>query len=258
MTVASLDSIVSNILLKRRYSMHWYLEMLLYTVECLRELGFDGEIDTLRYCVLPVGDGNEVQLPDDYIDYCRVSAWIDQYLHPLVEDNSLQLVPNYDSDFVIQPYSTGIATSNNNSQAQMYNGYLSPYWWMVNWNAFGENLGRQYGGIGAYPDTFRINKARNCIKINENLTCTNIVLEYMGNGLSADAATHVDVQAQKTIDEYCMFQFKENNRTYSAGDAEVSEQRYINERMKLRARKSDLTIDRMKRIVQASAIAVKY
>jgi hypothetical protein len=258
MNVTSLDKIVKNILVKRRYPLQYYIEFLVNAKDCLRELGFDGEIDTLRYVVLPVGEGNEVQIPNDYTDYCRLSVWVDQYLHPLVEENNLQLVPNFDSNFEIQPYNSGIATSTANSQIATYNGYLSPYWWMNNTNAYGENLGRQFGGVGGQSDTFRINKARNCFKINENMTCTNVVLEYAGNGMSADAATHIDTQAQSTIEAYCMWMFKENNRTYNMGETSSSEERYINERMKLRARKSDLTLDKLKRIVQSNAIGVKY
>lgn len=258
MNVTSLDKIVKNILLKRRYPLQYYIEFLVNAKDCLRELGFDGEIDTLRYVVLPVGEGNEVQIPNDYTDYCRLSAWVDQYLHPLVEENNLQLVPNFDSNFQIQPYSGGVATAASVNQAQMYNGYLSPYWWMSNTNAFGENLGRQFGGVGGQSDTFRVNKARNCFKLNEYLTCDNVVLEYAGNGMSADAATHIDVMAQETIEAHGIWKFKENNRNYGAGEAARSEEIYINERLKLRARKSDLTLDKLKRIVQSTSIGVKY
>lgn len=260
MTVISLHQIVANILLKRRYSLHWYIDFLVYAKDGMREIAFDDKIFALRYKVLPVNqDGNTVDIPNDYQDYARVSAWVDGYMRPLVEDNNLQLITNYDSDFDIQPYSNGIATSTESeNQLVYYNGYLSPYWWMCNTNNFGENLGRQFGGVGIYADTFRIDKRKNQIKINENLSINNIVLEYISNGMDADSATHIDAYAQMAIESFALYQFYLHNRTYSQGEAEAMYNHYTIERSILRARLSDLTIDRLKRIVQASAVRVKY
>lgn len=259
MTTISLDKAVKNILLKRGYSLHWYLNFLVPMKDILRELSFDDGIGTIRYVCLPLNSNNAVTLPDDYVDYARVSYRANQYLIPLVEETGLDIVPNYDSSFDIHPYNTGIASQTSTAtNSQLYNGYLSPYWWMVNWNAFGENLGRQFGGVGNKADTFRVNKQRNEIKINESLAVDEIVLEYIGNGLDADSATHIDAYAQATLEAYAIWQFKKNNRTYSAGEAAAEEQNYINERRILRARMSDLTTDRLKRIVQSNAIAIKY
>lgn len=254
MTVVSLNSIVNNILLKRKYPIHYYLEFLVNAKDCLREISFD-DVQTLRYKVLQLNDNHAIEIPSDYVDYTRVSVMIGQHLQPLVEDSRLNLVPNYDSSFEIQPYSEGVATD---TDTVSYAGYYAPYWWMVNYNAFGENTGRQFGGIGAFADTFSVNKPRNEIKINESLDITQVVLEYIGNGLDADSATHIDAYAQATIEAYCMWMFKENNRTYSAGEANVAKQEYINQRQILRARLSDLSIDKMRRIVQRNAIAIKY
>ena len=82
MTTISLDGIVNNILLKRRYSLHWYLEFLLYCKEAVEEMGYDGEIDTFRYVVLPKNSNNALELPNDYVDWIRVSAFVDGYVRP--------------------------------------------------------------------------------------------------------------------------------------------------------------------------------
>lgn len=258
MTVTSLDAIVNNLLLQRRYSLHWYLEFLLYCKQCLEELSLDGEIDTFRYVVLPINDNHAIEIPNDYVDWVRVSSFVDGFVHPLVPDDSLNLVPNYNTNFDIQPYSSGIASLGSDAgQPEYYpSGTAALYFWANNWNMFGENLGRQFGGSVQY-DTFRVNKLRNEIKINELFNCSYILLEYEGNGSSADNATNIDVRAASTIREYAMWKFKENNRTYSNQDAMLSYQQYTNERAKLRARTSDLTIDLLRRIVQKNSVAVK-
>jgi len=258
MTTISLDSIVKNILMKRKYPFHYYIEFLVSAKDCLRELTFDN-FEIVRYKVLTLNSNNALPMPNDYQDVTGVYVRNGQYLIPLVEDDSLDLVPNYDSNFDIQPYSQGVAsTTGEANQIVYYNGLLSPYWYLNNWNEFGENLGRQFGGVGALPDTYRVNKARNEIKINENLANLEYVLEYISNGMDADSATHIDGYAQATIEAYCMWQFKENNRTYGVGEAKTAEQSYIKERQILIARLSDLTIDRLKRIVQINSIGVKY
>jgi hypothetical protein len=254
----SLDQIVKNILLKRRYSLHWYLDFLVPAKDCLREISFDLPINTLRYKVLTLNDNNAIEIPNDYQDWARVSVRIGQYLKPLVETNGLDLVPNYDSNFDIQPYNTGIATETDPSQTVYYSGYASPLWWTVNWNTFGENIGRQFGGVGSYPDTFTVNKARNEIKINEDYGFNEIVLEYIGSGVDADSATHIDPYCQNCIEAYCLWQFYLNNRTYSTSDEVVMEQRYIKERQILTARLSDITLDKLKRVVQRNSISIKY
>ncbi len=258
MTLISLDQITKNILMKRGYPLQYYIQFLVYCKDGLREIAFDDKILATRYMCLPVNDNNAIELPNDYQDYTRVSVRIDQYIHPLVEDNSLQLVPNYDSEFNIEPYSNGVSSgaNTNNSLLANYNYYL-PYWWLVNWNMWGENTGRQFGGVST-SDTFRVNRARNEIKINEFLDVDEVLLEYISNGMDSDSATQIDGYAQMAIEAFAMWQFYLHNRTYSQAEANNVEEKYWRERQILRARLSDLTIDKLKRIVQQNQIRVKY
>ncbi len=258
MLTISLDQIVTNIILKRGYSFpHWYLDFLVPAKDCLRQLSMDLPITPVQYKVLALNNNHAIIIPDDYVDYVGVYARRGQYLVPLVPDDSLNLVPNFDNDFVIQPYNSGIATEDNTS-VSIYSGALSGYWWMVNWDAFGENLGRQFGGIGTYTDTFRENKRRNEIKINEDLDVSHVILEYIGSGLDVDSASKINIYAQDCIEAYCLWQFKENNRTYSEGEAQIAKRDYEQQVQILRGRLSDLTVDKLKRLTQRNAIAIKY
>lgn len=256
MVVISLHKIVTNILLKRRYPLQYYIDFLVYAKDGLATLAKDYEIICGRYQKLPLNDNHAIVLPNDYMDWTSVSVIEGQRLHPLVEESSLNLIPNYDSNFDIQPYSGGVATDSTTSE--QYSGYGRPYWWGVNWNSYGENTGRMFGGVGARIDTFKENRARNEIKINEDLDVTEAVLEYASNGMDADSATHIDWYAKDVLEQFCMWQFKENNRTYSAGEAESERQKYIQQVLIYRAEKSDITIGKLKRITQGNSIAIKY
>lgn len=260
MTVTSLDQITKNILLKRRYPLQYYIDFLVYCKDALRELAFDLPILPLRIIPLPVNQsGNTVDWPEDYQDYTRVSAWVDGYMRPLVETKALQLTPNYDSEFNIQPYSDGVVTNGSTSQTQvsLFGWGANNYWWSTNWNVFGENLGRQFGGVGSMYDTFRVDAGQKQFKINESLYITSIVLEYISDGMDADSATHINAYAQNCIEAYCLYQFYLHNRTYSQNEANDMYNKYITEYGILRARLSDLTIDRLKRIAQSNSISVK-
>lgn len=260
-SVISLDKIVKNILISRGYSIHWYIQFLVYAKNILREIAFDCNIIAGRYKLLPI-ENFRVELPNDYVDYTRVSVRVDQYIHPLTEDDSLQLVPNYDDEFEIQPYNEGVASSANGSGISgYYSGYAYPFstWFMTNWNNWGENTGRNYGGIGAYIDNFRVDKYTNTIKINEQLCgATELLLEYISNGMDADSATHIEAYAQEAITAGAMWQFKENNRTYSSSEAEMERQKYIQQVQILRARLSPLTTDNLKRLIQKNQRGIQY
>lgn len=260
MTVVSLDQIVKELLIKRGYSLHWYMQFMVYAASALREIALDENLHMVRYKVLPIDtdNGNVVYIPADFVDYAKVSVRVDQYLHPLVEDDKLDLVPNYDSNFDIQPYVNGVASESQNDPDYYPGGYLSPLAYMCNINSWGENLGRLYGGTGTRFDTFKVDYARNEIKINERLAATEVVLEYISNGMDADSATHINAYAQRTIEAYCEWQLKENSRTYGPQEANLANQRYIQERQILRARLSDLSVDRLKSIVQSNNRRIKY
>ena len=192
----------------------------------------------------------------------RVSVRVGQYVVPLVEDTNLQTIPNYDSSFQVQPYSDGVQVPDSQADSVYgyYNqtgGYAAPYWWLVNWNSWGENTGRLFGGVTGYNDTYKINKLENNIKINENLSIEEVVLEYISNGMDADSATHIDAYAQMAIEKFCMWQFKEHNRTYSEGEAQIALKDYRDEVAVLRARLNPMTLDDLKRIVDRSRSATK-
>lgn len=261
--VISISKIVKNILIKRRYPPHYYIFFLTYAKDAMRELSFDTPILPLRYKCLPVDQNTHTaELPNDFVDKVRVSVRSGQHVVPLVEDTNLQTIPNYDSSFQVQPYSDGVQVpdSQTDSVYGYYNqtgGYAAPYWWLVNWNSWGENIGRLFGGVTGYSDTYKINKLENNIKINENLSIEEVVLEYISNGMDADSATHIDAYAQMAIEKFCMWQFKEHNRTYSEGEAQIAFKDYRDEVAVLRARLNPMTLDDLKRIVDRSRSATK-
>jgi len=256
MVVTTLDRVVRNMLLKKRYGLCYYLDFLLYAAECLKILTLDDlkVIDT-RLLTINQEDAT-VEIPPDAVDVIGVYLQIGQRLHPLVPDDSLNPIPNYSSNFQqINPYinyTEGNAGFGSLITSQVYA--------MTTVNFYGEPTGRNFGWAGgAGSDTYRVIKSRGVIQLNDYMLAqqnfTKVVVSTISSGQNADAATHVDLYADDAIKAYINWQMAENSRTYSTSDKERLRQLWIQERVILRARLSDLSIVKMTRIIQKNSIA---
>lgn len=248
MTTVTLDQITRNFIMKRGYTIHSWIQFMIYARDCLRTLSSD-DLKVINTCKLPVDQTtNAATLPNDYLDYCQVGVQVGQMVKPLVETDKINPLIARDSDF--EPTSYGqLAVDSNN---QIFYGSLYPFYYnMTVWNDYGEPTGRLFGlGAGVQDDVFSIFPQRNEIQLTERLATDHIILEYISDGTSSDAATKITPYAYETIDAYIMWQMKANTRTYSAGEAEQARQLYINERQILRARMSPLTTEVMIRLLQ--------
>lgn len=247
MTTVSLDQIVRNLIVKRRYTIHIYLDFLVYAVECLRTLSMDDlkVINTMELAVDP--NTNSIDLPDDYLDYVQVGIRSGQNTKPLVETDKINPLVARTADFTPTSYGA-IGTNDSNI---IYYGAIYPYYFnTVVWNNYGEFTGRQFGYNSYNDDTFSVFPERNQIQLTERLSVSHIVLRYISDGMNSDSATQITPYAFQTISNYIMWQMKENSRTYSDSESERARQLYINERLILRGRLSDLTTERLKRSLQ--------
>lgn len=252
MTLTTLDAIVRDCIMRRGYTLHWYIGFMVAAKNCLRELSMDS-LRVINTKFLPVDENtNEVEIPGDYLDYARVGVQAGQYIKPLVETDKLNSIQNRTSDFAPIEYNN---INTEQDDAELLYGYAFPaYWNTVTWNSFGESIGRLFGyGAGSQEDTFKVIPERNVIKINEQLSVPRIILEYISDGTDANAATQITPYAYETIAAYILWQHKLNNRTYTMADRQEAEQEFIRQHKKLRARKSPLTLEVLRRIVQKAA-----
>lgn len=249
MTTTTLYGIVNNMLLIRRYTIHYFLDFLLYGAKCIREISLD-DIAIINAKILPINEYNAVDLPSDYQDYIKVGLQVGQNVIPLVETHSLNRIVNRDDNFVAKPY-----IDLDKPQIVVNNGYgyfNGMNWIGVTWNNYGEFVGRVYGmGAGLQTDVFMVVKERNQIQLTDYLHGTkNIVLEYMSDGTQIDAITKIDTYAAATIEAYIIWQMKANTRTYSMGEIQLAEEEYLKQRRILRARVSPLNVDVFRRLIQ--------
>jgi len=258
----SLKIITKNVLLRRGYPIHYYMQFLASARDCLREMSLDSMpiINTELIDVVVDGGYRVIPLPDDYVDWSKVGVRVGQFVRPLLERESINRLHNYDTttgDIIPYDSLTDVLATDGNVDFTF--GYNSPWynWDTVTWDTYGEFTGRFYGfpGAGSESDTFKVLPERNQIQLNENLLVTKIVLEYISDGMSCNSATQVDVYAVKTIEEYVIWQQKEQNRNYSSQERELQKNEYLRQYGIFLARKNPLTIEALRRIFNRRYVA---
>lgn len=245
MTFTSLDAICRSTLLKKRYSLHFYLDCLLAARDCLRELTIDN-LRIVNTALLPVNEFNAVQIPSGAADVVSVEVMNGQGRRKLVHTDKINTLKTFDSNFSQERYSA--ASVNENGAITGFFGTLNT----SNFNLLGEAIGGIFGLGDTQSDTYTIIPERNEIQLCEGLYVEQVLVTTIGDGQTADAASHVETYAIKAIEEYILWQLKEHRRDISQQEKLIMERRYLNEVEKLRARKNPLTISVLKKIVQSN------
>lgn len=248
MTIYTLDWTVRNYLLKNGYSLHWYLQALLHAVDCLSDLHMN-DLHIVNSRTMPVNDYNAFDLPEGYTDYVGVFIKVGQKLRALTEDDTINPLNNFDSDFNIQRYDTPPTQSDDQSVVQI-EGLLNTWFYGFSmYDALGEPTGRLSGIGNPTNETFKIVKERNQVQLNENLSVDDVVFQWVSDGRSADAVSSVESYVLPVIRQYIKYGLKDCNRTYGKGEVELEYQKYLTTRKTLRGQKSNLTMGTLKQIV---------
>lgn len=253
MVAASLDSIVRNILMKKNYPIHYYISFMVFARECLKELTYD-DLQVFNEKLIPINSTNSFELPNDYVDYATVGIPLNQGIRALVEDKKMTSLNNFDSNLNIVPY---VDNSDVNVASIIpYNGLSLGNWYTSRYNSYGESIGRFFGSRGGYLDTFKVVPSRNQIQLNEGLQGFDYAyLKYLSDGSDSGSSTTIDPYFEQTISAYIDWQHKQQNRTYSLGERQVAKAEYISQRKIARARKSGLTLEVLKRIINKNSYA---
>jgi hypothetical protein len=236
--MTTLDKIIRSFLLGRQLSIHYYLQTLLFARDCLRELHFD-DLKCVQYLSIAPDAFNELKLPCGILDVVSVGFPTGQKLRPLVRDDGMNSLVNYDDNGVRQRF-TDTPTVNNIVTSA--NG-----WAFNSFDDYGTYIGRDFGYRPEYVDTYKYIKERNVVKVNEDLCFDKAVVQCIGDGTDCNSATQVDPYAIATITAYIEWYMDEKGKCGGAGEAKFNRARQT-----LRGRKSDITLDGIKRAIQNS------
>lgn len=246
MVYTNLDIITRRTLLEKGLPIHYYAENLYHASACLRELSFD-TLKIVNTQLLPINSYNAIDLPDDYVDDVAVCFNWGEVLQPIPHKSSI-------NPLRIHNPTTGDFTSHTNTGQFDNNGlfYGMVGWtWYWNINDYGEPTGRLFGANGGGVNGYKVIKERRQIQLTGDFPTQSIVLQYISDGQTANAASLIDPQAISTIQAYQSWKSSPNaNNPYSPEAAN-----YNKERRKLRARLNPLTTVDIKQIIRQNYTA---
>ena len=236
----TLDGIVKGVLLKRGYPLHYYLQFLISARDIVQTMAYDDGLITPNTALITLDNNAAGILPNDFIDITKVGVRNGQLVKPLVRQSSINRLPNVDSTGTPIPY-----------KGNYVQGYIpGMYYDTACFNEYGEYTGRNYGaGAGMQTDTYKIIAERGVIQCNESLANCTIVVEFVSNGCDQICTVGVHPYAKDTIESYIIFDYTKNKRGSNLGEIQLTEQNHIKHRKIFRARKSELGIQEIKRLL---------
>ena len=240
MELVKVDKIVREALFQGGYTIHWYTEFLSHALSCIRELNFD-VMQNIKSVQLTPHDYQAVTLPCDYVDYVRVGELSGQYFSPWVEDAHLTREAVYEGGVrVAHPTPPMRETSGIDALLGFQNIYT---------NEWGEDMGRRYNNANGVPrNSFKVIRERSEI-ILADAPAGKIALEYITDGMNADASTCVHPYAVETIKSWIFWQYA--MRKKHPNRSELRDEYYNTERI-LRGRMNPLDLDTIVRELRSA------
>lgn len=219
MKYTSLDTIANNILLSNGLSIHYYMQTLLHSANCLRELQFDvtGNIRTKK---LEINSYGAVELPCDYVDYVRIGTPLNGTVQPSATLFGSNRLVNIDEKGNKVPYGGSGWCYGDQYGAWIYPDGLHPYG-------------------PRHTDGFMIVNERREVQFSNYREGGFVILDYITDGSEVDNATMVHAYAQKTIESYGEWKMKKGS------EDEFNKQYRI-----LRGRKNNITPANVRAIIK--------
>lgn len=220
----TLDQIIRSLLLKESKPIHWYVQYLVLACSGLQRLN-NTTLRTVNTVKLSVNSYKAVVIPTDFVDYIKLGFAVGERVRPLILDESLNRLNNFDTDGVTKiPYP--VLVERNYALEVTNLPYDQAY--------YNHDVSRD-------DYFFNVLRERGEIQLSADFPNSEIILQYIGDGLGADAATKVDPLAQAALEKWILWQNMVHKKGVGDGERAEAERRFNDEWRLLRAAKSDLT-----------------
>ena len=214
-------------------------KVLFHAKRAIMELNYDA-FKEVKILELSVGETLRYILPQDYVNWVRISLYENGYLYPLTEniqtnwasaylqDNTARILFDENGNVLKPEFSDmsydriiGTKKSIYLNQNNAYNG-VEGYLWEGNWY-FDYQIGARFGlnteTANSNP-TFNINKRAGVINFSSGMAAESVVLEYISDGMEKGKDSKVSVN--KLFEDYIYAAIK-----YSILNNRLSAQEYI-------------------------------
>ena len=237
MKVYTLNEIIRSTLLTCNKSIHYYMQFCHYGLKAVREMNFDSPFK-IKSIVLAVDANNEVTIPTDFVDYIRVGFKNGQYVKNLIEKQSFNRLPNFDSDGNQIPY-PDVETD----QGLIY---ADSYYYSSHGNDKSEHIGRHFGHKSTYSGSFMVIPERGKIMLDPSLhTAKEIVVDYITSGVtdSFTTSTTLPAYAAEAVERYILWRYAEHDRVLPMNQKLMAKEEWIQSHKRYRSRRYQLTLD---------------
>lgn len=229
MAYKTLDNIVRNVMVDiGEQSLNRYQTYLQFAIRGFRELNLHAS-NTTKIAYLTIQSNKAVNLPTDYVKYVKIGVCVNGRVVMLGLDDSLCI--NHDYSDCGDPLELAM---NPQTATDALAGYAYGYYFLDHFHN-GQYVGGLYGLGGGYNGKgyFRVNEAMNQIQLSSEVPSTEIVLEYISDGLSPDGSASIPVQAVECMIAWVHWKRTQHNPKMQA-QAEAMRRDFVVEFNKLK------------------------
>lgn len=238
--MTKIDSIVRDVLLQKGLSAHYYIRLLSFGLECVKELELD-IIGRIRSKVLTLDPNRRAPLPCGYVDWIRVGTNSGQYVINLGSTSKFNRRNNEVGGTIVS-YTDAESTVDIS-----YTDYDDLDRWL---NNNGEFVGRQFGGNGTRRDQFMVVQEEGVIQFDISFEPgSTVTMDYISHD-PTDALASIHKYAESTVKAYMEWRYVSHLPRANGYDKSTAERTYYREMKKLIARKSDVTPEGVKRLIR--------
>lgn len=215
MKLVTLDYIVRNVIVSlEESSLRRYQTYLAYVIRGFRELNINGySVPKIKhFSMLP---NKAINLPSDYVKYVKIGICVNGRVVTLGVDDSLCLNENYNE--CGDPLDIAIANVNNETYPFFFYGY--PFLSHYQNNQYVDGYFGMGGGFNS-RGYYRVNAEKNQIQFASIVPDSEIVVEYISDGLNPDGTAAVPVAATEYLINFCHWKRVEAKR--DSTEAEIA------------------------------------
>lgn len=222
----------------RDYSMRHYSFLEQIIIEGYTDLNL-WHMDNIEVVYLRMSNAKVVDLPSDYVDYCKIGIPINGKIRVLTRNESILLPRKFED---------GADVGNADDANAAVGGIF-----FTDHFRNGQFVAGLYGMPGGIDEAYYdIDRENRQIVFSGNIPRAEIVLEYISSGVNVSGTTIIPREAVPALREYALWQLVENDPKVSPTEKERKKSQYEEQVEALRAFQTTFTIDEYKRRVWRS------
>lgn len=237
--VKTINYVVMSVLNRLRdYTMRDYSFLEQIIIEGYSELNL-WHLDNIEVVYLRMSEAKTVDLPADYVDYCKIGIPI---------NGKIKVLTNNENILLPRKFEDGTDVGNADETVSGDDGIF-----FIDHFRNGNFIAGLYGSTGGRDQAYyKIDRETRRIVFSGSVPRGEIVLEYISSGVNLQGSTLIPAEAIPALRAYALWQLIENDRKVPASEKERKKAAYEEEIEALRFFQTSFTADEYKKHVWKS------